>query len=129
MRNRTTTAGKTDKAQARGSSRLKRQTASKTIATHFSASKKAKIAGRPRTAQSLRQDVCAKVAPRVVDLLAILVAGVASFAIVINAVFLQSDRRIYEPEQLSAKLQRTQQSLKVEGDRLQHKIDSASTRY
>jgi hypothetical protein len=38
---------------------------------------------------------------------------VASFAIVINAVFLHFDRRIYEPEQLSAKLHRTQQSLKV----------------
>ena len=63
-----------------------------------------------------------------VDFLAIFVAGVASFAIIINAVFLQSDRGICEPEQLSAKLQRTQQSLKFEGERLQHKIDSAFTR-
>jgi hypothetical protein len=46
----------------------------------------------------LRRDVCAKVAPRLVDFLAILVAGVASFAIIINAVFFQSDRAIYEPE-------------------------------
>jgi hypothetical protein len=37
----------------------------------------------------------------VVDSLAILVAGVASFAIIINAVFLQSDRGIYEPEHYS----------------------------
>jgi hypothetical protein len=128
MKKRTTTAGKTVKARTRGSLHLKRSIASKTIATHFS-SYKSEIAGRPRTAQSLRQDVCAKVAPRVVDLLAILVAAVASFAIVMNAVFLQSDRGIYEPEPLSAKLRRTQQSLKVEGDRLQHKIDSASIRY
>jgi hypothetical protein len=64
----------------------------------------------------------------VVDFLAILVPGVASFAVIINAVFLQSDRGIYEPEQLFAKLQRTQQSLKFEGERLQYKIDSASTR-
>jgi hypothetical protein len=129
MKKRTTTADKTVKARARGSLHLKRLIASKTIATHVSASKKAKIAGRPRTAKSLRRDVCAKVAPRVVDLLAILVAGVASFAVIINAVFLQSHRGIYELEQLSAKLQRTQQSLKFEGERLQHKIDSASTRY
>jgi hypothetical protein len=128
MKKRTTTAGKTVKARARGSFHLKRPTASKTIATHFSASKKTEIAGRPRTAKSLRRDTCAKVAPRVVDFLAILVAGVASFAIIINAVFLQSDRGIYEPEQPFAKLQRTQQSLKFEGERLQHKIDTASTR-
>jgi len=63
----------------------------------------------------------------VVDLLAILVVGVASFAIVINAVFLHFDRRIYEPEQLSAKLQRTQQSLKVEGDR-RSKVTAFSTK-
>jgi len=129
MKKRTTTAGKTVKARACGSLHLKRPIASKAIATHFSASKKTEITGRPRTAKSLRRDACANVAPRVVDFLAILVAGVASFAIIINAVFLQSDRGIYEPEQLSAKLQRTQQSLKVEGDLLQHKIDSASTRY
>ena len=92
------------------------------------ASKEADFAGQPHTAKSLRRDVCAKVAPRVVDSLAILVAGVASFAIIINAVFLQSDRGIYKPEELSAKLQRTQQSLKFEGERLQHKIDNASTR-
>jgi hypothetical protein len=65
---------------------------------------------------------------RRVSFLAILAAGAASFAIIINAVFLQSDRGIYEPEQLFAKLQRTQQSLKFEGERLQHKIDNASTR-
>jgi hypothetical protein len=78
--------------------------------------------------ESLRRDVFAKVAPRLVDFLAILVAGLASFAIIINAVFFQSDRVIYEPEWLFAKLQRTHQFLKFEGERLQHKIDSASTR-
>ena len=106
MKERTTTAGKTVMARACGSLHLKRPTASKTIAAHFSASKKAKIAGRPHTAKSLRRDACAKVAPRVVDFLAIFVAGVASFAIIINAVFLQSDRGIYKPEQLFAKLRR-----------------------
>ena len=126
MKKRTTSAGKTAKAGV-GSLHLKRSTAPKTIATHFSASKKAEIARRPRRAKSLQRDTY--VAPRVVDFLAVLVAGVASFAIIINAVFLQSDRRTHEPEQLSAKLRRTQQSMKFEGDRLQHKIDSASTRY
>jgi hypothetical protein len=46
--------------------------------------------------KSLRRDVCVKVAPRLINFLAILVAGVASFAI--NAVFFQSDRVICEPE-------------------------------
>jgi hypothetical protein len=36
--------------------------------------------------------VRAKIGPRAVDFLAIFVAGVASVAIIINAVFLQSDR-------------------------------------
>jgi hypothetical protein len=129
MKKRTTTAGKIVEARACGSLHLKRPIASKTIATHFSASNKSEIAGRPRTTKSLRRDVCAKAAPRVVDFLAILVAGVASFAIIINAVFLQSDRGKNEPEELSAKLRRTPQSLNFEAERLQHKIDSASTRY
>jgi len=76
----------------------------------------------------LRPDVRAKAGPRVVDFLAIVVAGVASIAIIINAVFLQSERGSYEPEELFAKLQKTHQSLKFEGERLQHKLDSASTR-
>ena len=128
MKKRTTTAGKNIKARARGSWDLNPPTASKTIATHFSASKGAEIGWRPRTAKSLRPDVRAKAGPRVVDFLAIVVAGVASIAIIINAVFLQSERGSYEPEELFAKLQKTHQSLKFEGERLQHKLDSASTR-
>jgi sensor domain CHASE-containing protein len=72
--------------------------------------------------------VCANVRPRVVDFLAILVAGVASVAIIINAVFLQSDRGTYEPEHLVTKLQKTHEALKFERGRLQHKIDNASAR-
>ena len=69
---------------------------------------------------------CAKVAQRPVDFLAILAASVvASIVIIINAVFLQSGPRIYEPEQLSSKLQKPQETLKSETKRLQHKIDSA----
>jgi hypothetical protein len=63
-----------------------------------------------------------------VDFLAILVAGVASVAIIINAVFLQSDRGTYEPEHLVTKLQKTHEALKSERERLQHKIDNASAR-
>jgi hypothetical protein len=69
---------------------------------------------------------CAKVAQRPVDFLRILAASVvASMVIIINAVFLQSGPRIYEPEQLSSKLQKPQETLKSETKRLQHKIDSA----
>jgi hypothetical protein len=52
----------------------------------------------------------------------------ASVAIIINAVFLQSDRGTYEPEHLVAKLQKTHEALKSERERLQHKIDNASAR-
>ena len=83
------------------------------------------IARRPRTTKSFRLRVCAKVAQRPVDFLAILAASVASIVIIINAVFLQSGSRIYEPEQLSSKLQKPQENLKSEIERLQHKIDSA----
>jgi uncharacterized protein YlxW (UPF0749 family) len=72
--------------------------------------------------------VRAKIGPRAVDFLAILVAGVASVAIVINAVFLQSDRGTYEHEHLVTKLQKTHEALKSERERLQHKIDNASSR-
>jgi len=64
----------------------------------------------------------------VVDFLAILVAGVASVAIIINAVFLQSDRGTYEHEHLVTKLQKKYETLKSERERLQHKIDNASAR-
>jgi hypothetical protein len=37
----------------------------------------------------------------------------------------RSVRSIYEPEQLSSKLQKPQETLKSETERLQHKIDSA----
>jgi hypothetical protein len=83
------------------------------------------VARRTRTAKSLRLRVCAKVAQRPVDFLAILAASVASIVIIINAVFLQSGPRIYEPEQLSSKLQKPQETLKSEAERLRHKIDSA----
>jgi hypothetical protein len=76
----------------------------------------------------LRLRVCAKAAQRPADLLAIFVAGVASIAVIINAVFLQSGPGIYEPEQLFSKLQRTHESLKSENERLRHKIDSALAR-
>ena len=45
--------------------------------------------------------------------LAILVAGVASVAIIINAVFLQSDRGTYEPEPLVTKLQKTHDEIRT----------------
>lgn len=83
------------------------------------------VARRTRTAKSFRLRVCAKVAQRPVDFLAILAASVASIVIIINAVFLQSGARIYESEQLSSKLQKPQETLKSETERLQHKIDSA----
>jgi len=53
---------------------------------------------------------------------------VASIAIVINAVFLQSGSGIFELQQLSSKLQKTHESLKSESERLHHKIDNALTR-
>ena len=127
MKKRTTTAGRTVKTRVRGSLDRKGPTASKTIATYLSASKKAEVACRSRMTKSLRW-VRAKVGPRVVDFLAILVAGVASVAIIINAVFLQSDRGTYEPERLVTKLQKTHEALKSERERLQHKIDNASSR-
>lgn len=117
-------AGKTVKTPSCGSLHLKRPTAPKTIATHGSASK---VARRTRATKSLRLRVCAKVAQRPLDFLAIFVAGVASIAVIINAVFLQSGPGIYEPEQLFSKLQRTHESLKSENDRLRDKIDRAST--
>jgi hypothetical protein len=83
------------------------------------------VARRTRTTKSLRLRVCAKVAQRPVDFLAIVAASVASIVIIVNAVFLQSGPRIYQPEQLSSKLQKTQETLKSETERLQHKIDSA----
>ena len=125
MKKRTTTAGRTVKAQVRGSLDRKGPTAWKTTATHLSASKKAEVARRSRMTKSVRW-VRAKVGPRVVDFLAILVAGVASLAIIVNAVFLQSDRGTYKPE--LTKLQKTNQALKSERERLQHKIDNASIR-
>ena len=120
-------AGKTVKTRSCGSLHLKRPTAPKTIATHGSASKEAEVARRTRATKSLRLRVCAKVAQRPLDFLAIFVAGVASIAVIINAVFLQSGPGIYEPEQLFSKLQRTHKSLKSENERLRDKIDSAST--
>jgi hypothetical protein len=120
-------AGKTVKAWSRRSLNLKRPTAPKTTAAHGPASKEAEVARRTRATKSLRLRVCAKVAQRPVDFLAIFVAGVASIAVIVNAVFLQSGPRIYEPEQLFSKLQRTHESLKSENERLRHKIDSAST--
>ena len=83
------------------------------------------VARRTRTTKSLRLQVCAKVAQRPVDFMAILAAVVASIVIIVNAVFLQSGPMIYEPEQLSSKLQKRQETLKSEAERLQHKIDSA----
>jgi hypothetical protein len=121
-------AGKSVKARSRGSLNLKRPTAPKTVTTHGSASKEAEIARRTRTTKSLRLRVCANVAQRPVDFLAIVVAGVASIAIIINAVFLQSGPGIYEPEQLFSKLQKTHESLKSESEGFQHKIDSALAR-
>jgi hypothetical protein len=128
MTKRSTTAARTVKTWARGSLDRKGPRPSKTIATHFSPSKEAKVASRPRIIKSLRRNVCAKGAPRLVDFLAIFVAGVASIAIIINAVFLQSDRGTYEPEPLLSKLQKTHDSLKSERERLQQKIDNVPTR-
>jgi hypothetical protein len=85
-------------------------------------------AQRTRATKSLRLRVCAKVLRRPVDFLAICVASVASIVVIINAVFWQSGPRIHEREQLFSKLQKTQESLKSEGERLQHKINAASSR-
>ncbi len=120
-------AGKTVNSRSLRSLNLKRPIAPKAIATHGSASKEAKVARRTRITKSLRPRDCANVAQLPVDSLAIFVAGVASIVITINAVFLQSGPGIHEPEQLFAKLQKTHESLKFEGERLQHKIHSAST--
>jgi hypothetical protein len=80
-----------------------------------------------RPAKSIRLRICAKIARRPVDFFAIFVAGVASIVIIVNAVFLQSGLRsgIDEPERLTSKVQKPQQFLKSEGERLQRKIDSA----
>ena len=114
--------GKTLKTQSRRSLNPKRATAPKT-GTHGSASKDA-----DRTTRSLRLLVCAKVRRRQVNFLAIFVAGVVSIVIVINALIWQSGPRINQREQLFSKLQKTQESLKSEGERLQHKIKNASSR-
>jgi hypothetical protein len=81
--------------------------------------------GEPGTTKSLRLRVCAKVAQRPVDFMAILAAVVASIVIIVNAVFFAIGSHVYEPEQLSSKLQKPQETLKSEAERLQHKIDSA----
>jgi hypothetical protein len=62
-----------------------------------------------------------------IDCLAILTASVASIVIIINAVFLQSGFRhgTDRPEGLVSKLQKPQEFLKSEGERLRRKIDSA----
>ena len=67
------------------------------------------------------------VARRPIDCLAILTASVASIVIIINAVFLQSGFRhgTDRPEGLASKLQKPQEFLKSEGERLTRKIDSA----
>jgi hypothetical protein len=85
MKKHITTAGRTVKARVRGSFDRKGPTTSKTIATYLSASKKAEIAWQSRMTKSLRWGLCK--GQRVVDSLAILVAAVASVAIIINAVF------------------------------------------
>jgi hypothetical protein len=126
MKKRITTAGRTVKARVRGSLDRKGPTTSKTIATYLSASKKAEITWWSRMTKSLRWGLCR--GERVVDSLAILVAAVATVAIIINAVFLQSDRVAYEPEHPVTKLQKTQEALKSERERLQHKIGNASAR-
>ena len=71
--------------------------------------------------------IWALVARRPIDSLAILTAGVASIVIIINAVFLQSGFRhgTDQPEGLVSKLQKPQEFLKSEGERLRRKIDSA----
>src|SRR6476646_11891719 len=62
-----------------------------------------------------------------IDCLAILTASVASIVIIINAVFLQSGFRhgTDRPEGLVSKLQKPQEFLKSEGERLRRKVDSA----
>jgi hypothetical protein len=64
---------------------------------------------------------------RPIDCLAVLTASVASIVIIINAVFLQSGFRhgTDRPEGLVSKLQKPQEFLKSEGERLRRKIDSA----
>jgi hypothetical protein len=103
--------GKTFEAQDRRSRNLERPTA----------------AQRTRTTKSLRLRLSAKVPRRPADFLAIFVAGATSIVIIINAVFWQSGPRINKREQLFSKLQEIHESLKSEGERLQHKIDSASS--
>jgi hypothetical protein len=115
--------GKAFKAQYRRSRNLERPTAPKTIGTDGSASRKQRSRSAPALLKSLRLRVCAKVSRRPVDFLAIFIAGVTSIVIIINAAFWQSGPRIYEHEQLFSKLQKTRESLKSEGERLQHKID------
>jgi hypothetical protein len=75
----------------------------------------------------IRRPTGVKATPHPVDFFAILVAGVASIVIIINAVFLQSGYRpgIDEPQMLASTLQKPQEFLKSEGERLQRKIDSA----
>jgi hypothetical protein len=70
------------------------------------------------------------VARRPIDCLAILTASVASIVIIINAAFLQSGFRhgTDRPEGLVSKLQRSQEFLNSEGERLRRKIDSAVDR-
>jgi hypothetical protein len=70
------------------------------------------------------------VARRPVDFLAILSASMASIVIIINAVFLQSGSRpgTDQPKGLVSKLQKPQEFLKSEGERLQRKIDSEAAR-
>ncbi len=67
------------------------------------------------------------VARRPVDCLAILTASVASIVIIINAAFLQSAfrHRTDQPEGVVSKLQKPQEFLESEGERLQRKVDSA----
>ncbi len=127
MKKRIRAAGKNAKSRARGSLDLKCPTASKTIGGRFSAFEEAGVARRTRTTKSLRLPAT-EVTQRPVDLLAILAAGVVSTAIIVNAVFLQSGPGIREVEQLLAKLRTTHDSLRFEGERLQHKIDNASIR-
>jgi len=80
-----------------------------------------------RPAKSIRLRLRAKIARRPVDFFAIFVAGVASIVIIVNAVFLQSGLRpgIHDPEGLTSKVQKPQEFLKSEGERLQRKIDGA----
>jgi hypothetical protein len=127
MRNRAATA-KTLGAQSRISMNLNRPTAPKTMGTHIRPTRKPEVARRKRITKSWRLGVCAKVSRPSVDFLAIFVAGVASIVIIINAVFWQSGATNHKLERLFSKLQKTHESLKSEGERLQHTIDSALTR-